>query len=246
MNKVLIFAGTTEGRELAEFCANHHIHAIICIATEYGRLFLPDAEYLKIFPGAMNDSEMYAFMKHIQPKLVIDATHPYAVEATQNIRNASSMANMPYFRLIRRKLPVTGDTAESVQEIIKYLNQNDDTILNTLGSKSLPELTAVRNYQERIWIRVLPVEKILNYCHELGYQHIIAENPPFTMEQNVQHIQKSQAKILLTKESGIAGGYPEKIKAAEFCQIKTLTLVRPVESGLNLLEIENILLQEMS
>lgn len=41
MCKVMVFAGTTEGRELAEFLAGREIPAHICVATEYGEQLLP-------------------------------------------------------------------------------------------------------------------------------------------------------------------------------------------------------------
>ena len=37
MKRILIFSGTTEGRELADFLRNRQVDVIVSVATEYGR-----------------------------------------------------------------------------------------------------------------------------------------------------------------------------------------------------------------
>lgn len=37
MDKILLFAGTTEGRNLAEFLEKNQIPTEVCVATQYGR-----------------------------------------------------------------------------------------------------------------------------------------------------------------------------------------------------------------
>jgi len=246
MHKILIFAGTTEGRQTAEFCAKHHIHAAVCTATEYGAKLIPDSEYLTIFPGRMDCIQMFDFLREQNTKLVIDATHPYAVEVTCNVRKACAMTGVRYVRLLRERTEeIHGETVRTIPELIQLLNQNDDIILSTLGSNALEDLTKVRDYQSRIWVRVLAWKDAYENCRKLGYQHIIAATPEISVASNIRHIQESGAKILITKESGNAGGYPEKIQAAEICQIRTITLIRPQETGLNPDEVKQILLREL-
>ena len=59
------------------------------------------------------------------------------------------------------------------------------------------------------------------------------------------HIRKSGAEILITKESGSAGGYPEKAEAAKRLGIELITIKRPEESGYTLSEIKEIILKEI-
>ena len=42
MEKLLLFAGTTEGRELAEFLDRQGVSCHVCAATEYGGQLLDD------------------------------------------------------------------------------------------------------------------------------------------------------------------------------------------------------------
>ncbi|MDE5564649.1 MAG: precorrin-6A/cobalt-precorrin-6A reductase, partial [Oscillospiraceae bacterium] len=120
---------------------------------------------------------------------------------------------------------------------------HEGSILSTLGSKSLSALTAVRDYAARLWVRVLPAEGTIEHCRSLGFPetHILLGKGPFTIEQNVQHIRQSGAGLLVTKESGSTGGYPEKLAAAKQCGIPVVTLLRESETGYTLEEIKAVL-----
>ncbi len=244
MRKILIFAGTTEGREIAEFCAQKQIAADVSTATEYGSTLLPGG--IGVLSGRMDREEISILLRDKKYSAVIDATHPYAKNATDNIRSACQMLNVPYWRLIRKPLPVIGESVTSLEQMVSVLNQSDDTILSTLGSKSVTELTKIRDFHDRIWLRLLPSEQVLADCLKLGFdsEKLIFEKGPFSTEQNLAHIQKSSAQILLTKESGTIGGYSEKAEAARLAGIRMITLCRPneTESGYYEAEIKKMLL----
>lgn len=243
MSKLLIFGGTTEGRSLAEFCAANAIPADVSSATDQGAALLP--EQVGVLRGRRSADEILELLQTGEYSRVIDATHPYASEVTQNIQLACHTAGIPCDRLIRKPEPVTGEAVKSLSEMIDLLNTNNDSILSTLGSKSVEALTAVRGYSERIWLRLLPSDTIRNTCSRLGYdpEKIILANGPFDIEENILHIRRSKAAILLTKESGAVGGYPEKAAAAAQCGIRMITLCRPPESGYSYDEITKIILQ---
>jgi len=239
MSELLIFGGTTEGRELAVFCTENKIPVTVSVTTSYGESLLSDQ--IRILTGNLNAEQIYQLLCSHQYDLIIDATHPYAVEATGNIQSACQKSGIRYIRLIRQKSEIYGETVRSIPELISILNQNQKIILSTLGSKSIPELMQIQNYQQRLWVRVLPSAEIRN----IPENHIIAEIPPFSTEQNIMHIKKSGAEILLTKESGMIGGYPEKTEAVQKCNIRIITLLRPDENGCTLEEIKNLLRKEM-
>ena len=50
-NGFLIFAGTSEGRELAAFLAGQKIPAAVCVATEYGEEILPPMPGIRVLAG---------------------------------------------------------------------------------------------------------------------------------------------------------------------------------------------------
>lgn len=243
MSEILIFGGTTEGRLLAEFCAKNEIYADVSVTTDYGAELLPESRFVKILNGKLDEAQISEQIKSCGYKLIVDATHPYATAATQNIKAACAETNTEYLRLLREKsVIVSGRTFSEIDGLIEYLNEREKRVLSTLGSKELPALTKVKNYRERVCARVLPADGIEEYCRSLGFENIIVGKGPFSVEENIEHIKKSGAEILVTKESGAAGGFPEKAAAAEKCGAEFAVLLRPAEKGNTLAETEKILL----
>ena len=89
---VILFAGTTEGRILANWLDEQSgVTGIVCVATEYGAELLEEEmslKHLTVHCGRLDEGAMEAFLKKESPSLVIDATHPYAQVVTANIRKA--------------------------------------------------------------------------------------------------------------------------------------------------------------
>ena len=244
--RVLIFGGTTEGRVLSQWCAENGISADVSVTTDYGARLLGCGEQLNIFTGKLDCAEMKTLISSGNYAAVIDATHPYAVEATENIKAACEAVGAAYFRLLRSSSEPAGICVSDMRELVKLLDLSGKTILSTLGSKELPELAKIRA-PERVWLRVLPTADIVRYCTSFGFDaaHVITGKGPFTAEQNIAHIRQSGAQLLVTKESGRAGGYPEKVEAAHVCGIEVITLTRPKEQGFSFEELTEILAEKI-
>lgn len=244
MCKILIFGGTTEGRLLSEYCERNGMAADVSVATDYGAKMLSDKGSVRILTGRLDVSHMQELISSEKYSLVIDATHPYASEVTANIKKACESTETQYFRLIRKSGPVTyGTRTYSMDEMINILNEETGVILSTLGTKELDALMKVKDCFRRVWVRALPSAEFENICIKKGFDpdKVIAEQGPFSEEQNINHILKSGAEIMITKESGTAGGFDEKAAAAQKCGIKLVTLARPVETGFLYEEIIRIL-----
>lgn len=192
--------------------------------------------------GRMHAEDIRSLLRTNRYGTVIDATHPYAEEITQILRTVSEESGVRYLRLLRAESALSGEVFSALDEMISALNGTADTVLSTLGSKSAAALTAVSDYQERIWLRILPSQEMEHSMYQLGFRHLIQAKGPFSAEDNIRHIRESGAKILLTKESGAIGGYPEKAEAAGQTGIRMLTLRRPKESGFSFAEITAMLL----
>jgi len=243
MKKILIFGGTTEGREFAQWCVSNGISADVSVTTDYGARLLGNGEMLNVFTGKLDCGEMKSLINAGNYAAVIDATHPYAAEATANIREACGCTETRYCRLIREECELSGICVDSLDELVTILNKTDKVILSALGSKEFPVFTKVNNYKRRVWFRVLPSQEITEMCANYGIDetHIIAEKPPFSVEDNTRHIRQTGAEILITKECGIKGGYPEKIAAAKACGIETITVKRPEDSGYSFNDLTKLL-----
>ena len=250
MCEILIFGGTAEGRLLAEFCVKNSISIYVSVATDYGENLLDRSEYLHVIKGRMIAEEMTAFIKNNAVKIVIDATHPYAVKVTENIRIACENSGTGYIRVKRNsgKFFDNGKLFDDIDSLVKYLNTTKGKIFITTGSKELKHFCDIENFSERCIARVLPSKNIVAECVKLGFSEhqIIAEKGPFSEEQNTVQLQNFNARYLVTKESGSVGGFENKVNAALKCGAEVLIVKRPEEVGITLEAAEKLLLKKVT
>ena len=144
----------------------------------------------------------------------------------------------PYLRVLRDAYPLTDcSTFETMQALVSWLNTQPGIIFSMLGAKEAVALTAVSNYASRVWLRVLPSIESLSACINAGFKakQIICMQGPFSEEMNLAMLRAANTNILITKESGATGGFPEKRSAAKQLGIQIAVLKRPAqESGLPL------------
>lgn len=238
MDKILLFAGTTEGRNLAEFLEKNQIPTEVCVATQYGETLLEEGKYLHVHAGRLDETEMEQQIQKQQITLVIDATHPYAVIVSQNIRRACSRTGTEYIRLARKETDASWkqemeDVTEvaSVAEAAAFLAKKEGRIFVATGSKELSAYQVIPDYQDRVVARVLSTPEAVSECAMLGFsgKNLICMQGPFTEDLNVAMLRQAQASWMVTKESGKAGGFLEKLRAAKKAGAKLVVIKRPGE-----------------
>ncbi|MFQ8703786.1 MAG: precorrin-6A reductase [Eisenbergiella sp.] len=233
MKEILIVAGTTEGRELSEYLAAAGIAHTLCVATEYGKIVLKEHPCVKVHKGRMDREEMEIYIKNGNFGAVVDATHPYAEVVTQNIRHAMQDMDIPYLRL-KRESNVTS-SYEKIQyfkdsvSCARALEKTDGNILLTTGSKELSVFVKFIDKKERLYARVLPGIESLQLCMDCGIagRQILALQGPFSTQMNEAMLRQYQIKWLVTKASGNAGGYQEKLDAAQHLDIPVFVIGCP-------------------
>ncbi|WP_312815937.1 precorrin-6A reductase [Sedimentibacter sp.] len=247
MMHVCIFGGTTEGRLLVEFLSEFNVKTDLYIATEYGEQFVKAFKNVNVHQSRLNKQRMIELFEKSSFDYVVDATHPFAKIVSQNVKGAAEHCNLKYYRIVREtkksECPVYFD---SIEDIVSHLNNNEGSILLTTGSKDLDKFTAVNNYEERIFVRILPMESSLKRAVELGYsnKNIICMQGPFSEELNIAMINSiygNGAKFLVTKESAASGGFEEKISACIKTNTKCLVLKMAEEEGITLKDFKEII-----
>ena len=262
MDKILIFAGTTEGRELAgHLCTgtvDKDVEIHVCTATEYGGQLISSnvvsdadkeaAPGMKVHTGRLTTGQMEVLMKEEQITLVIDATHPYAVAVSENIQNACKQCGTEYLRLLRGNSNIRENkditVVSSIDEAVEFLENSEGNVLVTTGSKELAKYTAIPDYQNRIFARVLSTPEVAAACAKLGFQgkNLICMQGPFSEELNIAMLKQIKASYLVTKDSGKSGGFEEKITAARRAGAQVVLIGRPVEeTGYSMGEIQELL-----
>ncbi len=244
MSDVIIFGGTTEGRRLAEFCGEHKIQTVVCVVSEYGEMLVPERPSVRVIRRALEKDEMEALFVAEKPSLVLDATHPYARVVTENVTQVCQKMGIVWYRVLRKSELETKNadsivTVDSVDQAVEWLKSHEGTVLVTTGSKELVKYTAIPDYKERIFARILPDSQALLNSETLGFprNHMIAMQGPFSLEMNIATMRMTGANYLVTKESGHAGGFLDKIHAAEVVDATALVIGRPLkETGISLEE----------
>jgi len=246
MIKVIIFGGTTEGRELAGFCARYQVPALVCVASEYGSQMLPEHSCLSIHTGKLNEPGMLKLIRGYRPELVIDATHPYAGLVTDTVNHTCRTLGIPCLRVLRGAGAWQNDpgkpdsqitTVTDAAEAAAFLKNTVGKILLTTGSKELELFMQIPDSQERIYARVLPDSRIMAACEQLGIKgrRLIGMQGPFSPAMNRAVLEETKARWLVTKESGAAGGFAEKIQAAQSLGVSVVVIGRPrKEHGISL------------
>lgn len=229
---IWLIGGTSEGRALIKAMADLDVELFVSVATEYGAELIEAQDNLTIMAERMDLAKMRTFLQNHQPACVIDATHPYAAIVTATVQEACALEKAKYIRLLR---PVgeAGNyiTVHDFPEAVELLNQVEGNIFLTTGSKNLRDFTAVKDYKERIALRVLPMESSLLSALELGYKpaNIVCMQGPFSKELNIAMLKKYKSKFMVTKDSGEVGGFAEKVEAAEEAGAKLIVIGRAVE-----------------
>lgn len=256
MYNILIFAGTTEGRELAEYLSRQEIQTHVCVATEYGGQLLGEDAYRTVHAGRLTADAMCALMEELAEGtagglLVVDATHPYAAEVSANILAACKVSGATYIRLLRESGEAAGGdltVVDSVQEAVEFLKGTEGNILVTTGSKELAKFTELPDFAERVFARVLSTPEVAAACAELGFtgKHLICMQGPFCEDLNAAMLRQFDAKWMVTKESGKAGGFEEKIRAAQKAGAHVVLIGRPPEEeGLTPFKVRAYLMKKL-
>ena len=246
MSDVVVFAGTTEGCDICSFLAEHNVSVLACVATEYGSKSLNEDAFLKIHAGRLTEAEMEELLKRNSPRLVLDATHPYAAEVTENIRTACQNTGFSYQRVLREAGAYQDKAVyvENTEAAVEFLEGTKGNILLTTGSKELGKFTALTDGGERIYARVLSLPSVMETCKSYGFEgkHLIGMQGPFSMELNAAMLRQYDCRYLVTKDTGKAGGFQEKIDAAFMCDVIPVIIGRPLqEEGLSVAECKHML-----
>lgn len=234
--KIAVFSGTSDGRELCGFLAANGHDVSVYVATEYGASLI---DGITVHAGRLSAEEMAAAVSGCDA--VIDATHPYAAEATRNIRAACSKAKIRYLRLTRDKTAHDGCVSvPDTKSAAEYLKNTSGRIFVTTGSK---ELATFEPVGDRVTARVLDTAEVREKCAGMAIDCIM-KMPPYSYEDNLKDFEGF--KYLVTKDSGTVGGTDEKLRAAKALGMTVIMIERPDtgSDGYSLSELKMMLAED--
>lgn len=195
---VVVFSGTTEGRELSRRLAALGIEVTVSVATPLGQEEQGSTPSVTVRCGRLLPDEMAALLG--DAALCIDATHPYAVEATRNIKTAAE-SGVGYLRLLRPASPLPENCLvfESAKRAAEALAAKEGNLLLATGAKELAQFAAIP--PERLYPRVLPTLESIAACEAANIPHrnIIAMQGPFSFALNQAMMEQFHIRWLVTR-----------------------------------------------
>ncbi len=231
--KAVVFSGTTEGRVFSRQLAALGAQVLVSVATPLGAEEQGEADGITVHCGRLTPEEMTALLQGAA--LCVDATHPYAVDATKNIRAACNAAGVEYHRLLRAESPLPAGSMvfASAVHAAGFLARTQGNVLLATGAKELSAFAVLE--PARLFPRVLPTREGIAACEAAGIPHknIIAMQGPFSYALNCALMEQFSIRYLVTKDGGAVGGFAEKAEAAARCGVQLIVLRRPEEQGEN-------------
>ncbi len=237
---IFVMSGTEEGREIVKRLNDKGEGVITTVATEYGREI-----YKKIglghlcIQGRLDVNELSELIRDKKINTLIDATHPYATQASLNAIKASKESGIKYIRF-QRSASVTedGDTSIDNLRFVHLVSDMDEAvswcskserkrILLTTGFSATQKFVKLKDEKE-IYIRILPMPSHIEQCVSMGIKpsNILALQGPFSIELNTAIYNQYKIDVVITKDSGKTGGVPEKIQSASEAGIDIVIIKR--------------------
>lgn len=232
---ILVLGGTAEGREIAALLGRRGFRILLTVVSDYGAALVQSEPLVEVVAGKLNRNELTELILKRGIRVIIDATHPYAKEATDNSLEAALETKSPYLRFERKP---AADSIEgpgiyrvkTYEEAAETAVSLGNTIFLTIGSKNLePFIKTSQGINKRIVARVLPDAGVIRQCLELGLlpRNIIAVQGPFSLAMNKAWLREYGADVLVTKDSGRVGGTDTKFAAATDLELPVVVISRP-------------------
>ena len=222
---ILVFGGTTEGRKAVEVLEEAGSPYYYSTRSDGQKIELVHGVHLT---GGMEVPEMIACCKEHDIRLIVDAAHPFAEDLHRNLLFLAKHIQAPIIRYDRIFPPHDSDLiwCKDYDDAIRQLEENHIERLWALtGVGTIGRLSAFWEKHETCWFRIL----------NRRASHFVAKANRFPEERLVYYetddtsdlIRDLHPQAIITKESGLSGGFTEKVEAARQAGIRVFVVERP-------------------
>lgn len=228
---ILLFGGTTEGRQAAALCDRLARPFIYSTKTRVEPFATSHGEFRH---GSLDEAAMAELVASRNVRLVIDAAHPFASHLHHSVFEVCRRLDV---RLIRCDRPVSplpsaswihpvADFAEAVALLERL---EPATLLALTGVQSIAPLRPWWRRREML-LRILPTRTSIEQARREGFPEakLLPMNPDGPDEALEALVRSHGVDCLLAKESGESGFFPVKLRVAERCGIPVVVIRRPV------------------
>ena len=230
---ILVLAGTKDGRDLVALLAKAGYEVMASAFSQYGGELI-NFENVRVHTGPLDENGLANLITFNNITILVDASHPYAVNVSCNGMLACEKTGIPYLRYERPRgtMPAYSGlhVVNGYEEAIEKAASLGKIVFLTTGSRHLKLFKEAPSLEHhRLIARVLPEPSVLTECIELGFspKDIVAIQGPFSHDLNVALFQEYQTEVVITKNSGQVGGSDTKITAAMALGLPLVVIDRP-------------------
>ena len=230
---ILVLAGTKDGRDLIDLLASTGFKVMASVFSEYGRQLI-QSDQVRIHAGPLDADGLVSLIVNNDISILVDASHPYAVNVSQNAMLACQTTVIHYLRYERptAAMPLYKDlhVVHDYDKAIQVAASLGKVVFLTTGSRHLKLFKDAMCMQDhRLIARVLPEPSVIKQCYDLGFlpKDIVAVQGPFSHDLNLALFREYQAEVIVTKNSGQVGGSDTKITAAIALGLPLVIIDRP-------------------
>ena len=213
---ILVFGGTTEGRKAVEVLEEAGTNYYYSTKTGEQDITLHHGTRLD---GALDAEAMSGFCREHDIRLIVDAAHPFASQLHQTIAKVSETLKLPAIRYERIYPPRNPE----ITWIDDYTQIPHDisSLLATTGVQSIAKLKPLETEGIKVYYRILNRESSKALALKQG-----ATDEQICYYEDPKEI-PVKAEAILLKESGVTGGFIEKVEAAKALGMRIIALKRP-------------------
>ena len=213
---ILVFGGATEGRKAVAELEEAGQPFYYSTKTDMQDVTLHHGITIQ---GAMDQEAMTTWCQRHDIRMLIDAAHPFALMLHETVAAVAAKLHLPAIRYERIFPPRDADITwiDNYQDIPHDIH----TLLATTGVQSISKLKWLEDEGVKVFYRILDREISINLAHEQGASD---DQLCFYTDSRVIDI---DADAILLKESGLTGGFQEKVDAAKQKGMRIFVLRRP-------------------
>jgi precorrin-3B C17-methyltransferase len=256
---VWLFSGTGDGNALARALADRQGPIVVSTASEYGgEIARENCPGVTVWAGRQGVEARRRALLGSRARAIVDATHPFAQQMSEQLIGLSKELSIPYLRYERPSAFDTGSAlgtpdAVDIRDTLDPLGAINITgalgslcdsaadaaqraiaigqrIFLATGSKDLATFLNAPGAGQREWfVRITPEPALVRRAIDLGIprDHILAMQGPFSEAFNTVLWRDQRIDCVVTKDSGEAGGFSAKARAAAALKIPLLVIRRP-------------------
>jgi len=243
--RILLLGGTSESGPLAAALLAQGWGVLVSTATD-ASLELPAGARRRW--GRLDAPALAELCRAEGIRVLVDAGHPFATELHDTARRAAELAGLPLYRYGRPEAAGLEGAlrVRDHREAAELAFSFGRPVFLSTGSRHLePYVVASRTTGLPLFARVLDHPESLRACEAAGLtrDQLLLGRGPFDLKTHLDHLARTGAGVLVSKESGEAGGLGAKAEAARRMGIPLVLIGRPegAEAGCSMERLEDLL-----